>query len=104
MGGRCVQRFEFFTQPVNQHLHSVQRCGLVAKDLGVPLELSPLIVNIFKDAASKYGPREFSPNIIRRYEEPCGVKVLGEGFPSEMTDDQPEGEGYEVIPFNRRPR
>jgi len=76
----------------------------IAKDLGVPLELSPLIVNIFKDAASKYGPREFSPNIIRRYEEPCGVKVLGEGFPSEMTDDQPEGEGYEVIPFNRRPR
>ncbi|MFM7785356.1 MAG: NAD(P)-dependent oxidoreductase [Gammaproteobacteria bacterium] len=76
----------------------------IAKDLGVPLELSPLIVKIFRDAASKYGPREFSPNIIRRYEEPCGVKVLGEGFPSEMTDDQPEGVGYEVIPFNRRPR
>ena len=76
----------------------------IAKDLGVPLELSPLIVKIFKDAASTYGPREFSPNIIRRYEEPCGVKVLGEGFPAEMTDDQPEGEGYEVIPFNRRPR
>jgi hypothetical protein len=55
------------------------------------------IVNIFKDAASKYGPREFSPNIIRRYEEPCGVKVLGEGFPAEMTDDEPEEPGYEVI-------
>jgi len=43
-------------------------------------------------------------NSFRRYEEPCGVKMLGEGFPSEITDDQPEGEGYEVIPFNRRPR
>ncbi|MGI9246884.1 MAG: NAD(P)-dependent oxidoreductase [Steroidobacteraceae bacterium] len=81
---------------------------LVIKDVGlfdelarqhqVPLELSPMIVQVFKDAAAKYGPRENSPNIIRRYEEPCGVKVLGTGFPAQMVDDNPKEPGYEVVP------
>ncbi len=75
----------------------------IAKDLNVPLELSPLILNIFKESAAKYGPRELSPNVIRRYEEPCNVKVLGIGFPAEMTDDEPEAPGYEVVPANRAP-
>jgi 3-hydroxyisobutyrate dehydrogenase len=69
----------------------------LARDLNVPLELSPLVLGIFKDGAAKYGPREFSPNIIRRLEEACGVKVLGQGFPAEMVDDEPEEPGYEVI-------
>jgi 3-hydroxyisobutyrate dehydrogenase len=68
----------------------------MAQELNVPLEMSPLVLNLFKESAEKYGPREFSPNIIRRYEEPCGVKVLGVGFPAEMTDDEPEEPGYEV--------
>jgi 3-hydroxyisobutyrate dehydrogenase len=73
----------------------------VAKKHQVPLELSPMIVNIFKDAASQYGPRELSPNIIRRYEEPCNVKVLGEGFPASMVDHNPKEPGYEVVPRGR---
>lgn len=75
----------------------------MARDLEVPLELSPLILNLFRQAAEAYGPRELSPNIIRRYEEPCHVRVLGEGFPALMVDDEPEEPGYEVIPKNRRP-
>jgi 3-hydroxyisobutyrate dehydrogenase len=75
----------------------------LAREHGVPLELSPLIVRIFRDAVQRYGAREFSPNIIRRYEEPCGVRVLGTGFPAQMTDDQPEGPGFEVVPRNRAP-
>ncbi len=84
---------------------------LVIKDVGlfdalarqhkVPLELSPLVLGIFKDGAQRFGPREFSPNIIRRLEEPCGVRVLGEGFPAQMVDDEPEVEGYEVVPPGR---
>ena len=74
----------------------------MAQELHVPLELSPLILNIFKEGAANYGPRELSPNIIRRYEEPCHVKVLGEGFPAEMVDDEPEEPGYEVVPKNRK--
>ena len=69
----------------------------LAQDLKVPLEISPLVLSIFKDGQAKYGPREFSPNIIRRLEEPCGVKVLGQGFPAEMVDDEPEEPGYEVV-------
>ncbi len=72
----------------------------VAKRHGLPLELAPLVVDIFKDGQARYGDREFSPNIIRRLEDACGVKVLGKGFPAQMVDDEPEEPGYEVkIPF-----
>lgn len=76
----------------------------LAQQLQVPLELSPLVLGIFKDGAHRYGPREHSPNIIRRLEDACHVKVLGEGFPAEMVDDEPEAEGYEVRPKGRNPR
>jgi 3-hydroxyisobutyrate dehydrogenase len=70
----------------------------IARQNHVPVELSPLIVDIFRKGVEAYGPREHSPNIIRRYEEPVGVKVLGTGFPAEMVDDEPEEAGYEVVP------
>lgn len=73
----------------------------IARGLGVPLELSPLVLDIFRDGERRYGPRELSDNIIRRLEEACSVKVLGEGFPATMTDDQPKLPGYEVVPKNR---
>ncbi|MEY4998863.1 MAG: hypothetical protein RIS00_907 [Pseudomonadota bacterium] len=70
----------------------------IAQEAGVPVEMSPLIVRLFKEAEAEYGSREFSPNIIRRYEEPLGLKVLGTGFPDQMVDDEPEERGYEVVP------
>jgi 3-hydroxyisobutyrate dehydrogenase len=70
----------------------------IAQANGVPVELSPLIVRLFKEARADYGDREFSPNIIRRFEEPLGLKVLGTGFPADMVDDEPEEPGYEVVP------
>ena len=70
----------------------------IARQNNVPVELSPLIVDIFRQGVEAYGPREHSPNIIRRYEEPLGIKVLGSGFPAEMVDDEPEEAGYEVVP------
>ena len=70
----------------------------IAQEHGVPVELSPLIVRLFKEARAQYGDREFSPNIIRRFEEPLGLKVLGTGFPADMVDDEPEEPGYEVVP------
>ena len=79
---------------------------LVIKDVGlfdamarahqVPLQLSPLVLEIFKDGARRYGPREFSPNIIRRLEEPLGVRVTAAGFPAHMVDAEPKVPGYEV--------
>ncbi|MDJ0958158.1 MAG: NAD(P)-dependent oxidoreductase [Arenicellales bacterium] len=70
----------------------------VADRSGVPLEISPLLIEIFKDGREKYGDREYSPNIIRRLEEACGVLIHAPGFPSEMVDDEPEEPGYEVKP------
>jgi 3-hydroxyisobutyrate dehydrogenase len=81
---------------------------LVSKDVGlfqevanrnnVPLEISPILRDIFLDGEKRYGSREYSPNIIRRLEEATGLEILAPGFPPEMLDDEPEEPGYEVIP------
>ncbi|NNE80699.1 MAG: NAD(P)-dependent oxidoreductase [Silicimonas sp.] len=68
----------------------------IARDKDVPLALSPLLVDLFRDAVETYGAREYSPNIIRRYEDPTGLDIRAPGFPAEMTDDEPEEPGYEV--------
>jgi len=70
----------------------------VAERAGVPLEISPLLLQIFKDGMVRYGAREWSPNIIRRLEDATGLEILAPGFPPEMLDDEPEAPGYEVIP------
>ncbi|MEM0946911.1 MAG: NAD(P)-dependent oxidoreductase [Pseudomonadota bacterium] len=70
----------------------------IAEENGVPLSLSPLLVGLFREAIDVYGAREFSPNIIRRYEEPTGLAIRAPGFPPEMVDDEPEEPGYEVTP------
>ena len=68
----------------------------VAKRAGLSLELAPLLVDIFKDGIARYGEREFSPNIIRRIEDPAGLDVRADGFPADIEDDEPEEPGYEV--------
>ena len=70
----------------------------IAEDNNVPLEISPLMVDMFKDGIAKYGEREFSPNIIRRLEDQTGLRVLADGFPAEILDDEPEEPGYEIVP------
>ena len=70
----------------------------VAERAGVALEVAPLLLKIIEDGQSRYGAREWSPNIVRRLEESCGIKVLAPGFPSEIIDDEPEEVGCEVKP------
>ena len=72
--------------------------GEVARRCNVPLELAPVMQDIFADGQERYGTREFSPNIIRRLEEACNLDILAPGFPAEMLDDEPEEAGYEVVP------
>lgn len=74
----------------------------LAQKHNVPLELSPLLVDIFKDGIERYGPRELSPNIIQRLEQACDVTIRGVGFPAEMTDDEPEEPGAEVVVTGRQ--
>lgn len=73
----------------------------IAERNGVPLEISPKLIEIFDDGIERYGEREWSPNIIRRLEDATGLSILAPGFPAEMVDDEPEEPGYEVIPPGR---
>ncbi|MGI9483197.1 MAG: NAD(P)-dependent oxidoreductase [Hyphomicrobiales bacterium] len=68
----------------------------IAERAGVPLEVSPKLIEIFKDGEGRYGPREWSPNIVKRLEEATGLDIRAPGFPAEMVDDEPEEPGYEV--------
>ena len=69
----------------------------IAEDAGVPLEISPLMIDIFKDGMARYGARAQSDDIIRRLEEATGLDITAPGFPAEMIDDEPEEPGHEVI-------
>ncbi|MCV2888915.1 NAD(P)-dependent oxidoreductase [Ruegeria aquimaris] len=70
----------------------------IADRAGVPLEISPLMIEIFNDGIRRYGDRAQSDDIIRRLEEATGLSILAPGFPAEMVDDEPEEPGYEVVP------
>ncbi|MCZ4353333.1 NAD(P)-dependent oxidoreductase [Roseovarius aestuarii] len=81
---------------------------LVQKDIGlfqkladaksVPLELSPLVIEIMTDGQKRYGVRAQSDQIIQRLEEATGLSVTAPGFPTELVDDEPEERGAEVRP------
>ncbi len=73
----------------------------IAEDNNIPLEMSPLMVQIFDDGIAKYGERELSPNIIKRLEDATGLDIRAPGFPAELVDDEPEEPGYEVVPQGR---
>ena len=69
----------------------------IADRAGVPLEVSPLLIDIFKDGEERYGSREWSSNIVRRLEDACDTQVIASGFPAEMVDDELEISGTEVV-------
>ena len=73
----------------------------IAEGAGIPLEISPLMIDIFRDGQRRYGERANSDDIIRRLEEATGLSILAPGFPAEMVDDEPEERGYEVVPRSR---
>lgn len=75
----------------------------IAERHGVPLEISPLMIDIFRDGQRRYGERGKSDDIIRRLEEATGLAILAPGFPAEMIDDEPEEAGCEVAPPGRLP-
>jgi 3-hydroxyisobutyrate dehydrogenase len=80
--------------------------GLVMKDIGlfqklaerrgVPLEVSPLLIEIFRDGIARWGADANSDDIVRRLELAAGLDIRAPGFPAEMVDDEPEEPGHEV--------
>ena len=73
----------------------------IAEDNAVPLEISPLMIDIFRDGQKRYGVRANSDDIIRRLEDATGLDITAPGFPALMEDDEPEEPGYEVVPRGR---
>ena len=68
----------------------------LAKSMDIPTEISPLITEIFKKGRDKYGDRAWSSMIVKRLEDACQADLRADGFPSELIDDTPRREGYEV--------
>ena len=56
----------------------------LAKKLNAPLEISPKIVDIFKDGQKKYGSRAWSSMIVKRMEDLNKINFRAEGFPDEL--------------------
>ena len=80
---------------------------LVLKDIGlfqnladakdVPLEVSPKLIEIVKDAQMRYGDRAQSDRLIERLEDATGLSIRASGFPRVLVDDEPEERGAEVV-------
>ena len=68
----------------------------LAKKLNAPLEISPKIVEIFKDGQKKYGSRAWSSMIVKRMEELNNINFRADGFPDELVDNEAEEKGYEI--------
>ncbi|MDC0326885.1 NAD(P)-dependent oxidoreductase [Candidatus Pelagibacter sp.] len=68
----------------------------LAKKLNAPLEISPQIVEIFKDGQKKYGSRAWSSMIVKRMEDLNKINFRAKGFPDELIDNEPEEKGYEI--------
>ena len=68
----------------------------LSKKLKTPLEISPFVLDIFKDANKKYGSRAWSSMVVKRLEDKFGLDFRASGFPDELIDDEKEEKGYEI--------
>ena len=68
----------------------------IADDHGVPLEISPMVIDIMREGQERFGERAQSDRIIERLEKVTGLSILAAGFPENLVDDEPEEIGYEV--------
>ena len=91
-GSRCVD----FT--IDLVLRDIGLFQTIADLAGIDLEISPLIIDLMKDGQSQFGARAQSDRLIVRFEEATGLEIRADGFSAELTDDEPEEEGYEIKP------
>jgi len=91
-GSRCV---DFTMDLVLKDIGLFQE---IAERNGVPLEISPMMIDLMRDGQTRYGDRAQSDRMIERLEEATGLSITAPGFPSELVDDEPEERGAEVRP------
>jgi len=68
----------------------------LSKKLNIPLEISPLVLSIFKDAHKNYGSRAWSSMVVKRLEDICKINFRASGYPEELVDNEKEEKGYEI--------
>ena len=68
----------------------------LSKKLNIPLEISPFVLDIFKDANKKYGSRAWSSMVVKRLEDKFNINFRAPNFPEELVDNEPEEKGYEI--------
>ena len=68
----------------------------LSQKLKTPLEISPFVLNIFKDANKKYGSRAWSSMVVKRLEDKFNINFRAPNFPEELIDNEPEEKGYEI--------
>ena len=68
----------------------------LSKKLNTQLEISPFVLDIFKDAEKKYGSRAWSSMVVKRLEDKFDINFRATGFPDELVDDEKEEKGYEI--------
>ena len=81
--------------------HEVKDLALfddLGKKFDVPLEMSPLAVQIMRDGLARFGPRVWSSMVVKRLEDACGEDLRAPGFPAYLTDEESEATGAEVKP------
>ncbi|ABD54511.1 NAD(P)-dependent oxidoreductase [Jannaschia sp. CCS1] len=89
------------SRDVNFTLDLIQKdVGLfqaTAERNGVPLELSPKVIEMLTEGQRVLGDTAQSDRMIELLETATGLDVRADGFPMELIDDEPEAQGYEVV-------
>lgn len=67
----------------------------IADNTGVPLTLSPQICAMIDEGRQRLGSSAQSDRMIELLEEATGLSVLADGFPAELTDQEPPARGAE---------
>ena len=68
----------------------------LATKLGVELEISPLVLDIIKDARKTFGDRAWSSMVVKRLENKYNTEFRAEGYPEELIDLEEKSLGYEI--------
>ena len=87
---------------MDHELKDVSLFDQLGKDLDVPLELSPVVVDAVRDGLERYGPRVWSSQVVKRLEDDCDEDLRAPGFPEYLVDHEPGSEGAEVVIANRQ--
>ena len=68
----------------------------LATKLGIDLEISPLVLEIIKDAKEKFGSRAWSSMVVKRLEDKFNTNFRAPGYPEELVDNEKKQTGYEI--------